>query len=410
MARYIEPGAVVGVLGGGQLGAMFAAAGRRLGYRIAAWDPDPDAPALKVVDHPLRAAFTDADALEGFVSTISAATYEWENVPVALTEALDRLVPVLPAPRILRLLQNRLEEKTFLARQGFPVAPFKPVSTPNELTVPDEIGFPSLCKTATAGYDGKGQWRLAGPGEARALQERLRQTDQKGPWILEQFLSFAKELSVVVVRAADGDRRAYPAVENLHEAGILRASRVPAAVEPGIAERAAGLALAVVEALEGVGVFCVELFLMPDGRLFVNEVAPRPHNSGHYTLDACTVSQFEQQVRAVCGLPLGEVRLLCPAVMINLIGEDLRRIGSGEGLLSLLRLPGAKLHVYGKRTIRAGRKMGHVTFLREKVEDAWETAVAFRSLLKDGDAPPSPKPREKAESSGRLVGRRRPKS
>jgi len=364
---------------------MFAAAGRRLGYRIAAWDPDPDAPALKVVDHPLQAAFTDLDALEGFASTISAATYEWENIPVALTEALDQSVPVLPAPRILRLLQNRLEEKTFLARAGFPVTPFAGVSTPGELTVPDEVGFPCLCKTATAGYDGKGQWRLADSGEARALQERFRQSGQSGPWILERFLAFTKELSVVVVRAADGSRRAYPAAENLHEGGILRASRVPAEVEPRIAEQAASLAMAIVETLDGVGVFCVELFLMPDGRLFVNEIAPRPHNSGHYTLDACTVSQFEQQVRAVCGLPLGEVRLLSPAVMINLIGEDLRRIGSGSGLVNLLGLPGATLHVYGKRTIRAGRKMGHVTFLREKIEEAWEAASAFRRYLKDGE-------------------------
>ncbi|TAJ23435.1 MAG: ATP-grasp domain-containing protein [Nitrospirae bacterium] len=200
-------------------------------------------------------------------------------------------------------------------------------------------------------------------------------------WIYEQFLAFAKELSVLVVRAQDGAQRLYPTVENVHEAGILRTTRVPADVEPGIAELAGTLAGSVVEALEGVGVFCVELFLMPDGRLFINEVAPRPHNSGHYTLDACTVSQFEQQVRAVCGLPLGEVRLLSPAVMVNLIGEDFTRASTGDGLTHLLRQPGAKLHLYGKKSVRPDRKMGHVTFLAEKPEHAWEAAVALRKTL-----------------------------
>jgi 5-(carboxyamino)imidazole ribonucleotide synthase len=198
---------------------------------------------------------------------------------------------------------------------------------------------------------------------------------------VEQFLSFEQELSVLVARGADGDRRLYPVVQNLHERGILKVTRAPAQVDPGVAERAAGLAGAVVEALDGVGVFCVELFLMPDGRLFVNEVAPRPHNSGHYTLDACTISQFEQQVRAVCGLPLGEVRLLSPAVMVNLIGDDFRRVMAGDGLSLVLGTTGSKLHLYGKRSVRPGRKMGHVTFLSEKPDDAWSAALALRRAL-----------------------------
>jgi 5-(carboxyamino)imidazole ribonucleotide synthase len=190
---------------------------------------------------------------------------------------------------------------------------------------------------------------------------------------LEEFLQFEKELSVLVVRGHDGERRVYPVVENLHEAGILRVTTVPASIDTHTAEQAAELAASIVEALEGVGVFCVELFLMPDGRLLVNEVAPRPHNSGHYTLDACTVSQFEQQVRAVCLLPLGEIRLLSPAVMVNLLSDDLTRIGHGA-VLELLRIPGVSLHLYGKRAIRPRRKMGHVTFLAEKTEAARASA------------------------------------
>jgi len=379
---------MLGVLGGGQLGAMFTMAAQRLGYRIAVWDPDSDAPALKLANCPLSAPFTDHAALEQFATSISAATYEWENIPVTVTDELERRVPVRPASRVLRVLQNRLEQKTFLAGHGFPVAPFHGVPSPEALTVPAAVGFPCLCKTATAGYDGKGQWRLTGLDEVPVLQEQLRRLNQAhARWILEQFLSFEKELSVLVVRAADGDRRVFPVAENLHEAGILRVTRVPADIEPRLAERAATLAGSVVEALDGVGVFCVELFLMPDGRVFINEVAPRPHNSGHYTLDACSVSQFEQQVRAVCGLPLGEVRLLCPAVMANLIGDDLIRVGSGEGLTNLLHTPGAKLHLYGKKSIRPGRKMGHVTFLAEKPETAWSSALVLRRMLGNNELP-----------------------
>ncbi len=385
MSGRIEPGAMVGVLGGGQLGAMFAVAARRLGYRIAVWDPDPDAPALKIADLPLGRPFEDASALATFAGSISAATYEWENIPAAVGDSLEQRLPVRPSTRILRLLQNRLEQKTFLAERGFPVAPFRAVGVPGDLTAAaDAVGFPCLCKTATAGYDGKGQWRLAGQAELRGLQEQLgrrAQGNSPSAWVLEQFLPFEKELSVLVVRGADGERRLYPTVENVHDAGILRATLVPAGIEPRIAEQAAFLAGSAVEALEGIGVFCVELFLMADGRLFVNEVAPRPHNSGHYTLDACTVSQFEQQVRAVCDLPLGEVRLLCPAAMVNLIGEDVNRVSRGEGLVNLLRHPGASLHLYGKKSVRPGRKMGHVTFLAEKPEAAWEAAQALRRSM-----------------------------
>jgi len=384
----IEPGQPIGVLGGGQLGAMFASAARRLGYRTVVWDPDPDAPALRHADLPVVAAFSDVSAFARFSESIAAATYEWENVPFAVGMELERRIPVRPAPGILRTLQNRIEQKQFLAGNSIPLASFQTVSSVDELIVSDKIGYPAMCKTATSGYDGKGQWRLNGPVDSERLRESLRPqhgTRRQGEdgWVIEQYLAFEKELSVVVVRGADGETRTYPVAENVHEGGILRISRVPAAVTSKITEQAQALARSVVEALDGVGVFCIEMFFMPDGRLFVNEVAPRPHNSGHYTLDACTVSQFEQQVRALCGLPLGEIRMLSPAVMLNLLGDELTQVTAGAGLTRLLGIPGTKLRIYGKTTIRPRRKMGHVTFLAEKAETAWEAALALRSFLEN---------------------------
>ncbi|MGH7232597.1 MAG: 5-(carboxyamino)imidazole ribonucleotide synthase [Nitrospiraceae bacterium] len=379
----IASGAMLGVLGGGQLGAMFVQAARRLGYRVAVWDPDPDAPALKIADRSLTSPFTNSDSLQEFANGVSAVTYEWENIPVAVASALEQVMPMRPSSRILGVLQNRLDQKSFLADRGFPLAPFQTVVGSDDLPAASQaIGFPSVCKIATAGYDGKGQWRLAEPKDVPLLQETFRKHSQDNSrWVVEQFLPFEKEVSVLVVRGADGDRRIYPTVENVHEDAVLRVTRAPAAIDPRAAELAQSLATSAVEALEGIGVFCVEMFLMPDSRLFINEVAPRPHNSGHYTLDACTVSQFEQQVRVLCGLPLGEVRLLSPAVMVNLLGDDFTRAMTDEGLINLLRIPGAKPHVYGKRTVRPGRKMGHVTFVSEKTEEAWESAQTIRRAL-----------------------------
>ena len=384
MPGPILPGTMLGILGGGQLGAMFTGAARRLGYRVAVWHPDGDAPAHKTADRSFTAPFTDRDALEQFRNAVSAVTYEWENIPVAVATALERSVPVRPGSAILRVLQNRLDHKSFLAEQGFPVAPFRAVSNPKELTKAAEaIGFPCLCKTATAGYDGKGQWRLSSMSDAANLQERLSQSAlPHSRWIVERFVSFTKELSVLVVRGLDGDQRLYPVADNIHEEGILRTTSIPAEIDGAIVEQAQKTAASAIHALQGVGVFCVELFLMADGTLMINEIAPRPHNSAHYTLDACTVSQFEQQVRALCGLPLGEVRMLSPAMMINLIGEDLTHALSEDALIALLGVPGTKLHVYGKTSIRPGRKMGHVTFLAEKRGEAQKAALNLQRSLR----------------------------
>ena len=382
IASVIEPGAVVGMLGGGQLGAMFAAAARRLGYQVAVWDPDRDAPAHRWADYSFPHPFEDAAVYRRFADLVSVVTYEWENIPIRLCEQLEGQKPVRPAGRILRVIQDRIEQKSYLHAHGFPVPSFRVAASPEKLTVAGELGYPCICKTATAGYDGKGQWRINSAKDLPHLQGELRGAAREGSrWIVEEWLDFERELSLLVVRGVQGAVRVYPLVENLHQDGILRQTTVPADVPAATASEAAALAERLVTELDGVGVFCLELFLMRDGRLLINEVAPRPHNSAHYTLDACTVSQFEQQVRAVCGLPLGEVRLLTPAAMINLIGDEVELVRAQPGLSRLLDLPGAVMHLYGKRTVRAKRKMGHLTFLAQQQQAAVARAESFRLQL-----------------------------
>lgn len=382
----IEPGSVLGVLGGGQLGSMFAHAATGLGYRVAVWDPDPDAPAHRLATHSFPDPFSDRKAFDEFEGLVSVVTYEWENVPAQLCEQLEQTKPVRPSSRILRIIQHRLAQKQFLADRGFPVPRFVALTDPQQLTQAiQQLGYPALCKTATAGYDGKGQWRIGEPSVLPKVQESLRASAQTGmQWIIESFVTFERELSILVARGIDGQAVVYPLAENEHEEGILRTTIVPAEVSVSVRERAAALARAVVQQMEGIGLFCIELFLMPGGDLSINEVAPRPHNSGHYTLDACHPSQFEQQVRAVCGLPLAEARLLSPAAMVNLIGADAETIKSDTACRALLAVPGAHLHLYGKRTIRPRRKMGHVTFLADQRGTAYDRALQFRRCLLEG--------------------------
>lgn len=381
-ATVIDPGATLGVLGGGQLGTMFATVARRMGYTIAVWDPDPEAPAHRIADYSFTTPFTDADARKEFPRRVRAVTYEWENVPADLCEQLEQEVPVRPSSRVLRVIQDRIEQKTFLRSHGLAVPAFSTLSSPDELGRQTIPSYPLVCKTATAGYDGKGQWKIFRAEDCLAVQQELaRNARPDSRWILEEWLPFERELSILVVRGADGAAQTYPLVENVHEDGILRQTIVPADVPEAVAGLAATMAREAVQALDGVGVFCVELFLMADGRLVINEIAPRPHNSGHYTLDACTVSQFEQQVRTLCGLPLGEVRLLSPAVMLNLIGDDVRLVTLSPAAHDLLRVPGAILHLYGKRAIRPKRKMGHISFLAPTRAEALATASIFRSRL-----------------------------
>ena len=387
----IEAGSVLGVLGGGQLGAMFTLAACRLGYRVAVWDPDPEAPAHRIATHSFPVPFTDPQSLTRFTDLVSVVTYEWENIPADLCRALEQQKPVRPSSAVLSVIQDRLEQKEFLASQGFPVPPFVGITAPDQLSATvRQVGYPAICKTAMSGYDGKGQWRIsqesAVPGIERAVSESARSGMR---WIVESLIPFERELSILVVRGVDGQSCTYPMAENEHEEGILRTTKVPAPGSSTVAKRAAALACQVVDRLEGVGVFCLELFQLPSGELLINEIAPRPHNSGHYTLDACSVSQFEQQVRAICGMPLGEVRLLRPAVMVNLIGNDAAILTKGAGYRTLLDIPGAVLHLYGKREIRPRRKMGHVTFLGEPLSLALDHATRFRDGLANSPSLPA---------------------
>ena len=383
----IEPGSVLGVLGGGQLGSMFASAAMRLGFRVAVWDPDPDAPAHRLASHSFPRPFTDRQTFGEFEDLVAVVTYEWENVPAQLCEQLEQSRSVRPSSSILGIIQNRVVQKRFLADRGFPVPRFRALADSQQLPqVIQQLGYPALCKTATAGYDGKGQWMISEPSDLPKIQESLRTSAQAGmQWIVEALVDFERELSILVARGIDGQAVVYPLVENEHEEGILRTTIVPAEVPSAVAVRAAELARGVVQRLEGVGLFCLELFLLPGGALLINEVAPRPHNSGHYTLDACNPSQFEQQVRAVCAMPLGEVHLLSPAAMVNLIGADAETIKSDRECRALLDLPGTHLHLYGKRTIRPRRKMGHVTFLADQRRTAHDRALQLRHLLLRGE-------------------------
>jgi len=366
---------VLGVLGGGQLGAMFSWAARRMGYRVAVWDPDEEAPAHHVADESFVAPFSETETRGRFIKAIHAATFEWENVPAELCESIEGSCRVRPSGGVLRIIQDRIVQKQFLHNRGLPVAPFADGETPDQLAdAVKHVGLPAVCKRATLGYDGKGQWVIRRPSDVEDVANTLRaMAGSPVRWILEQFIDFERELSVLVVRGGDGECRMFPVVENRHERGILRLTQVPASIPSDISGNASDLAAKAVDALQGVGVFCVELFHSSDG-LFINEIAPRPHNSGHYTLDACTVSQFEQQVRVLCGLPLGEVRLVSPATMVNLIGEEVRVVTSGQGCRALASMPGAVLHLYGKRLVRPGRKMGHVTFLAERGEETVKRA------------------------------------
>lgn len=379
----LAAGSVLGLLGGGQLGSMFAWAARRMGYRVAVWDPDADAPAHQLASHSFTAPFSDPTTSAQFADTVQAVTFEWENVPAHLCEWLEQRRRVRPTGAVLRTIQDRIEQKQFLRSHGLPVQTFITIDSPGQLRdAVETVGIPALCKTATSGYDGKGQWLLRRSSDIADVEQALRTSARPSlRWVLEQFVDFERELSVLVVRADGGELRIYPVVENRHEQGILRVTLVPAAVSSEVAARAAGLAAQAVAALKGVGIFCVELFHTRGGDLLINEIAPRPHNSGHYTLDACSVSQFEQQVRVLCRLPLGEARLLSPAAMVNLIGEEVRSVMTGSGLADLLSIPEAVLHLYGKRVVRVGRKMGHVTFLAPQGAVAADRAHQFMKRL-----------------------------
>ncbi|MBA3239894.1 MAG: 5-(carboxyamino)imidazole ribonucleotide synthase, partial [Acidobacteria bacterium] len=361
-------------------GRMFAIAARRMGYRVHTFSPDSDTPTGQVADREYEHAYDDLEAVREFARGVRVVTFEFENVPAACVEAASQFAPVRPGGTVLHTTQHRLREKTFLAQHGFPLAPFRRVNTPAQLhTALAEIGCPAVLKTAGFGYDGKGQLKITSSEDV----ERAALDFGEREAVLEAFVDFEREISVVAARGLDGDFRHYGVVENTHRRHILDLSVAPAPSLPEAAAReAVEIARAVLEALDVVGVMCVEFFHTRDGRLLINELAPRPHNSGHLTVDACLTSQFEQQLRAVCGLPLGSTEALRPAAMANLLGDLWR--GGEPNWRAACAFPGVKFHLYGKTEARAGRKMGHLTALAATPEEAARTVLAARDAL----APP----------------------
>lgn len=376
MNQVIPPGSTLGVLGSGQLGRMFTIAARRLGYRVHVLSPDDDTPTGQVADVEIRAAYDDFDAVAEFARGVDLVTFEFENVLLSTAETAERFAPVRPNGPVLHTTQNRIREKTFLRTHGIPVAPFAVVRSRDELLqAVAQIGCPAVLKTADWGYDGKGQVRIASPTGAAAVWEEREPMD----CVLEAFVDFDCEVSVIVARGTDGATKVYGPIGNSHHQHILDVSVAPALIRPRIAEDAVAIAREISERLDVVGVLCVEFFLTNDGKLLVNELAPRPHNSGHLTIDAHVTCQFEQQVRAVCGLPLGSAEQLRPAAMANLLG-DLWNHGEPDWP-AVCALDDVKLHLYGKAAAKPGRKMGHLTTLAADGATAADRVRQARRLL-----------------------------
>jgi 5-(carboxyamino)imidazole ribonucleotide synthase len=374
--EIINPGATIGVLGSGQLGRMFAIAARRLGYRVHTFSPDSDTPTGQIADVEINASYDDLDAVRRFARAVSVVTFEFENVSAAAAAAAAECAPVRPSGEALHITQHRLREKSFLSSHGFPVTPFRPINSLADLQSGlDELGSPAVLKTAGFGYDGKGQTMIT----AREQAETAYASSGGQELILEAFVDFTAELSVVAARGLDGSFVNWGVMANSHRHHILDLSVAPAALPPAITGEAIEIARHILDSLSIVGVLCVEFFLTRDGRLLVNELAPRPHNSGHLTVDACVTCQFEQQLRAVCGLPLGSTELLRPAAMANLLG-DLWRDGEPDWAAACA-FPEVKLHLYGKLQPKPGRKMGHLTALAQTAEEAAARVLAAREAL-----------------------------
>lgn len=354
----ILPGATIGVLGSGQLGRMFAIAARRMGYRVYTYSPDTDTPTGQVSDVEITAAYDDLDRVRAFASQVQVVTFEFENVPAATAAAAAEHALVRPAGAVLHITQNRLREKTFLARAGLPVTPFSELHNLSGLEAAvARQGLPAVLKTAGFGYDGKGQFKITHASQCAEAWEAVGRV----PSILESFVDFEKEISVVAARGTDGSFAHYGAVENQHSRHILDVTTAPADLPPRLHQEAVEITRTVLEALDVTGVLCVEFFVTRDQRLLINELAPRPHNSGHFTIDACLTSQFEQQLRAVCGLPLGCTEQVRPAAMANLLGD--LWTGGEPNWPAACAFGDVKLHLYGKLEARPGRKMGHLTAL-----------------------------------------------
>ena len=376
MNKVYLPGATIGVMGGGQLGRMFAIAARRMGYRVHIFTPEEESPAGQFADLTRIADYTNEAAVRRFASDVDLVTFEFENIPVATAEWCAEVCDVRPAGAILHIAQNRLREKNFLASAGIPLAPFRAVRSAGELeSAVEQIGRPAILKTAAFGYDGKGQQTI----NSRDDFDEIWGSSSADELVLEGAIKFEKEVSVIVARTADGVTATFPVCENIHRNHILDVTVVPARVTPAVETAAAELAVTIAEKLELVGLLAVEMFLKSNGDLLVNELAPRPHNSGHWTIEACATSQFEQHVRAICGLPLGSTQILRPAAMANLLGDVWQ--GAEPDWNAAFAAEGVHLHLYGKTEPRPRRKMGHLTAFGATAEEAIANVTKARSDL-----------------------------
>ena len=375
----ILPGATLGLLGGGQLGRMFCMAARNMDYRVTVLDPDPLSPAAEFATGHLNTAYTHPVSLDELAKTCAAVTTEFENAPAETLIALADRTTVRPSGHAVAIAQDRRAEKEFFRRNAFPVGSFAVVQRIEDVVAVDKSIFPAVIKTARFGYDGKGQARVDSADQlARIFTEWHGVT-----CVVEQFLPLKMEISVVLARADDGEIAIFPVAENQHVDGILDLTIAPARISAHLAAKACDIASQVAVALEYVGVMAVEFFVMQDDTLFINEIAPRPHNSGHFTIDACRTSQFEQQVRVLCGLPLGDTSQHSPAVMLNLLGDIWpgAQQQHAPDWSVVLSHPGAHLHLYGKREARPGRKMGHVTLCAATLDEALTAATAMKAAL-----------------------------
>lgn len=375
MMRVYPPGSTIGVMGGGQLGRMFAMAARRMGYRIHIFTPEKDGPAAQFADCTTEADYGDENAVRRFASAVDLITFEFENIPAETIAWCAHHCEVRPAGAVLEIAQHRLTEKTFLARNNFPLPKFRPVRDRSELESAVElIGRSSILKTAAFGYDGKGQQSIG----SRDLDD-VWETRAGDDLVLEEAVNFTKEISVIVARDPQGEMKVFPIAENIHRDHILDITIVPADIAPKTGQAAFELACSIAGKLDVIGLLAVEMFVETSGAVLVNELAPRPHNSGHWTMEGCVTSQFEQHVRAVCGLALGPVELLRPAAMANLLGQIWQ---NGEpDWADALAVPGVHLHLYGKREPRPRRKMGHVTALAPSAGEAGQLVRAAREKL-----------------------------
>ena len=375
------PGATLGILGGGQLGRMLGLAARTLGYGVVVWAGPQDAPAGAVADRVLTRPLGDLSGAIELLAQCDRVTFEWENVPAETVEMLAEHRPCHPSGSVLRVTQDRLEERALLTRLGIPTAPAQGIATDADMqNARKTVGLPARIKTARGGYDGGGQWKVRSDNDLAALPTMDGFTTYR--W--EKEIAFEREVSVILARSTSGEIRIFPIFENEHHDGVLHLTRCPARITPDVARRAEQIARTIAENLEIVGTLTVECFVLADGEILVNELAPRVHNSGHLSIEACVTSQFEQHIRAICGLPLGETTLRSPAAMINLLGDRSRPQVALVGVTEALAIPDTHLHLYGKKEVRARRKLGHVTALASTLEAAVARATQAHAALRFG--------------------------